>query len=227
MPNKPNKTQPLNFENWQKPGAYKLASAINESTLNPGDLLVIKQYITGYGAISGIKIVSYISSELFLEGQSKLESGFKKNPTDKNLLHWGGDTIDFLNCGLTVFPASMFKEGWLKSSEIFDIEQNSNAILTERALPEAPFTYKLKIKKNARAGQHYMAFYMTYYNGSEWKCLEEKVPFKINNKFEQYSTSLSIVAAIALIVTIFHDGLYPIYDAFTDIAKYIYALRRS
>lgn len=214
----------LNFENSQKPGSYKLASIISDGTLNPGELVVIKQYITGYGEISGIKIISYISSELFDEKLSHLESGLEKNKEGSDLIHWGGEKINFFNSGITVVPASISFGKW--TSPIFDTEDGQTSILTEKGLPEAPFTYKLKLKENATPGQHYIVFYMTYFNGSEWVCLEEKVALKVNNKFEQYSSTLSVLAATALLVTILHDGIYPIIDSLHDLSKYIEQIRR-
>lgn len=213
----------LNFKNNECPGSYKLASIISEGTLNPGELVTIKQYITGYGQISGIKIVSYISNEIFDEELSYVENGFRQSEDNPNLLHWGGTKVDFTNSGLTLIPGSLHTKNW--DSFIFDMNDGQTSILTERGLPEAPFTYKLKIKDKATSGQHYIFFYMTYFNGAEWICLEEKTPVKVNNKFEQNSTSLSIIAAIAIIVAIAHDGLFPVIDTLHEIAKHIQNIR--
>ncbi|MCK3826208.1 hypothetical protein [Pseudomonas sp. W2Aug9] len=218
---------PMNFPDAEKKGGYKLASLLKENTVNPGDTIIIEQYITGYGAYSGFKLVSYISNKVFDENKSFLYAGFIP-PSEKNnnKLQWGNEKLRFTNDGVTVLPASMRIDGWPRPESTFDMESGTNKIVTEMALLNAPFVYKLKTLKNARPGVKYMVFYLTFFNGSEWICEESKVEFKINNTFERYNTTLSILAALALFVTILHDGVAPLFDAFHEVAKLIASLKK-
>ncbi|MNR58837.1 hypothetical protein D3C85_1799340 [compost metagenome] len=79
--------------------------------------------------------------------------------------------------------------------------------------------------KGAKAGNHYIAFYMTYFNGAEWICEEERIAFKINNTFERYNTVISVLAAAALIVTILHDGITPLVETLHSLGKFIETMR--
>jgi len=219
--------KPRNFRNSDAPGDYRLATVISKTSLNPGELVNIKQYITGYGQIDGIKLVSYISSAIFDESASYMTSGFGRNKDNPSISTWGKTKLGYSNSGLTLIPGGIKAPTWELPTFIHDMENNSNSILTERALPIAPFTYNLKLKPNAPPGLHYLSFYLTYFNGANWACLESRVEIKINNKFEQYSTPLSILAALALIVTIFHDGAIPILESIHELGKYIQMTRQS
>ncbi|WP_223503779.1 hypothetical protein [Pseudomonas sp. BF-R-24] len=214
----------LNHPNSDKPGAYKLASKLKESILNPGETLNLEQYVTGYGSNSGFKIVCYISNNVFDEENSYLHTELSQQ---KNALKWGEKKIKVDNGGFSLTPSSMQNENWEKPEFIFDTKESANYIITEKSLINAPFTYKLKTHRNAKAGAHYIVFYLTYFNGSEWMCEEERVSFKINNTFERFNTLLSILAAAALIVTIAHDGIAPLFDKLHEIGKFVSLFRSS
>lgn len=219
--------KPLNFKDSEAPGDYRLATVVTENSLNPGQLVNIKQYVTGYGKITGIKIVTYISNELFDEDSSYMTSGFGASKQNPSISTWGKTRINFFNSGITLIPGGILRPDWESHAYIFDVEANSNYIITERSLPDAPITYKLKLKRNTPAGLHYMSFYLTYFNGQKWICRENKIEIKVNNKFEQYSTALSILAATALVVTISHDGLVPFFESIHDLSKYILSTRKG
>lgn len=216
---------PLNYENGHMTGAYRLVSRVSESVLNPGDTLVIDQYITGYGDNSGIKIVTFPSQELFEESESSFRSGLRQN--EQGWIQWGHESEFMQNGGLSTIPSSMKNINWDAPAAIFDISENTNFVITERALGHAPFSYRLKLKKNATPGPHYISFNMTYFNGTEWVCQEEKTNFKVNNKFEEHSALLSTLALIALMVTIFSDGLVPLIKFLHGAAKFVNILHAS
>jgi hypothetical protein len=220
----------LGYTNAHMNGAYRLASRVSQSSVNPGDPFELEQFITGYGDISGAKIVCFISSDVFDVDESKFYAGVKMTPnieTNKTLIEWGGSEYAFKDVGTSYLMPGIPIENSEERITFFDVANNTNFISTERKLENAPLDYKLKIKKNAHPGTQYIVFYLTYFNGAEWVCAEEKITFKINNKFEQYSTSLSVLAALALIVTIFHDGIYPMLDYFHDVGKYINSIRKN
>ncbi|WP_219268837.1 MULTISPECIES: hypothetical protein [Pseudomonas] len=212
----------LNFPDAEKPGAYKLASLLKESIVNAGDIVSIDQYITGYGANSGLKLVCYISNKIFDESASTLTTELSP-PSEKNnnTFQWGLKKIPVENGGFSLTPGKLQLEHWPKAEAIFDTTLGNNYILTERSLSSAPFAYKLQTLRNAKAGVYYLSFYLTYFNGNEWVCEEDKVDFRINSTFERYNTTISLLAATALIVTIFHDGVGPLFEIFHEIAKFV------
>lgn len=215
--------KPLNFPNAENPGAYRLLSRIAENTYNPGDTIKLEQFITGYGANSGFKIICYMSDNLFDETQSKLFSGLRPPTADTPMLRWGAEEIPISNGGYSFTLSSMQNELWDRPAQTFDTKDQLNYVITERNLSGAPISYSLKLKKNVRPGMHYITSYMTFFNGHEWVCQEEKIPFKINNTFERYNTVIAALAAAALVVTIIHDGAVPMIDTFHDWGKAIVA----
>jgi hypothetical protein len=195
-----------------KPGSYKIASRVRETTINPGETLKIAQYITGYGKADAFKIQAYISDEIFDESSSYAWHSLsgKLRPDNKWDFTWGAEKSP-----VTGHAFRMMMGGVVINNErrtyMFDMTPGATHILTEEESGgKAPFEYELKTKRGARPGTHYISFYITYFDGYNWVCQEEKVSFKINNKFEQYSTILSALAAIALLVTIIHDGAWPV-----------------
>lgn len=215
-----------NFANSDRPGSYRLASVLRESVLDPGGTIEIDQFITGYGECSGLKITFYPSNKLFVEEESFFEHGLQLTKDNPPKVIWGGTVATISNEGTSINPI-MKNDGCGGYSAVFDIRENSNFIFTERRSPKAPFSYRLKLKRDSTSGPHYINFYLTFYNGNEWVCQEERVNFKINNMFETHSTKLSWIAAIALLVTIAHDGLSPILDSLHEVGKWIELIHHS
>lgn len=210
-----------NFKDSERPGSYRLASTISDNTFNAGDAIRIDQYITGYGACSGIKIICYISSHIFDEPNSKLNSGLRPPTPDTPLLRWGNEEIPISNGGYSFTLSSMKNELWPEKSSVFDTKEGYNYIITERNLSGAPISYTLKLHENVKPGNHYLSFYMTYFNGAEWICEEEKIQFRVNNTFEKYNTLISALAATALLVTIIHDGVFPLLESIHDLGVFM------
>lgn len=222
--------KPRKYRNGDKPGAYQLASVIGETTINPGHTLKIKQFITGYGNINGAKIQAYISSDTFdKEASYIIHSASGKVLNDHTLeLKWGATTTPFENSEFRLMIGGISLHEGMPATSFLDADNDSSStyLISEKTLGNsAPFEYILKTKHKSNPGIHYINFYLTYYNGEQWTSSEEKIQFKINNVFEKYNRTLSLLAAIALIVTIIHDGLYPFLEVVHDLGKFIEHLR--
>lgn len=213
-----------NYSNNECSGSYRTASRLHEAVINPGDTLCISQYITGYGESDALKIQVYISNQVFDSQHSHVLNGLKlvEHEGPNALFAWGATKTPITghNFKIMVRGVNLDKPG--KSSSTFDTLPGTTYIMSEEdAGGFAPFEYVLKTQKNAKPGNHYLSFYLTYFDGEKWACQEEKASFKINNKFEQYGTHLSIMAAIALLVTIFHDGFFPLLESIHDLGKFM------
>ncbi|MFJ4130809.1 hypothetical protein [Pseudomonas cyclaminis] len=150
--------KPLSYKNHEKPGAYKLASVLRESVLNPGALIEIDQFITGYGSSSGLKITCYPSNELFVENESLFESGLGPSKDRDDTIVWGGKIGNVRNDGISIAVPSMQTPEWPESHSIFDMNLNANFVMTERRTPKPPLSYRLRLKKDATPGPHYIIF---------------------------------------------------------------------
>lgn len=208
----------------QEPGAYQLVSKARILILNPGETLFFEQFITGYGKISNAKIQSYISDDVFEQGESTVRHGGKfENDGKLNIFTgWGGQEHQVSPDG---FHASIVSHDdyntYFSDVDIEDEDKNRNRVLTEAVIGHAPFEYTLKTKKAAKPGLHHIDFYFTYYNGQSWTSGKERVEFRINSPFERYSSLLSGLAATALVVTILHDGLGPLLDTAHNVGKFV------
>lgn len=213
-------TRPRNWNNYDAPGSYALASRVSETVINAGDTLKFEQYITGYGEIKKCKIQCYISSDIFDDTVSTVTNSLAQR--DNIELFWGARRDVIGEPGYHCTCSGLRADNWEEETLFFDAGSHG-MLLSEMKVTNAPFDYSLKTRNNIKPGSHYIDFYMTYFNGEEWKTSKERVDFRVNNSFEKHSTVISLLAAAALIVTIVHDGLAPLLETIHELGKYISA----
>ncbi|WP_332861423.1 hypothetical protein [Janthinobacterium svalbardensis] len=187
---------PRGKKNADKVGAYLLASRINSTVVDPGGFFEFEQYITGYGEISSAKLQCYISGDIFEKG----DNSFLKNGMgyDGKNIWFGEEIYKFEAEGFACHIAGVVHEKWTESTPFVDSEVDGTAgIMTERKYGDAPFHYRLKIKKSVKPGDYRVDVYFTYFNGEKWQCNKETVSFKIRSFFERWSTGLSILGILA------------------------------
>ncbi|MNY04387.1 hypothetical protein D3C86_1370620 [compost metagenome] len=199
---------PRNSPNADKPGAYNLATRVGKTVINPGDALKIEQYITGYGNITQVKLVCYLSSDIFDVDHTYVEYGMKPDSTTGEI-NWGKHKSQLEDPGLTLGLVGFRKDGWAESTMILDVDGASNRVLTELKLEKAPLDYNLKTLKTISPGDHYIDFYLTYFNGEKWCVTKEKTSFKVKNFFERHAKKISWLAVIATTLSIIRFGLVP------------------
>ncbi|WP_445672424.1 hypothetical protein [Pseudomonas inefficax] len=209
-------TQPRNWENSEACGSFALASRVSEAVLNPGETLKFEQFITGYGEIKQCKIQCYISSDIFEHTASKITHGINKDPKS-GMITWGQQSHNVGGEGFHIIFNGLQAPQWNESTVFFDA--TPGMLATEIILTKAPLDYALKTKKNIKPGAHYLDFYMTYFDGYEWRITKERVDFRINNSFEKHSSLISFLAFAALIVTILHDGIGPALELIHELGK--------
>lgn len=204
---------PMRFENHDKKGSYKLVSVARQQIINPGDTIVIDQYISGYGTGSGLKVVYYPSADIFDNDKSEFSFSIKK--LDDGKFGWGGTTGKPNEHGVTMCQGPFWKFDDSPPSYFIDANEDkkNNQLLSETNIRgKSPFSYKLKTRKNTRPGNYRLNFCLTYFNGEEWETSDQICDFKINSFFERHSTLISFLAMVALLVSIIHDGAYPLYE---------------
>lgn len=216
---------PRMFPNADKPGSYQIATLTKESILNPGDNFSFEHFITGYGEISGAKMQCYFSPDVFDHAHSTVDHSINQREIGNGQaqMYWGSIQTKIDPSGFASSLRGVEVARWKQNTLFFDASEEINGVATERRygskegslrIGNAPFLYNLKTNKKIKPGDHHIDFYFTYFNGWEWICSKERVSFKINNMFERYATPLSIIATIAILLSIFKDGIYPILDKF-------------
>lgn len=213
----------------EKPGDYKIASRVYSYVINPGDTLKIDQFITGYGEIYQAKIIGYFSPDTFDTENTRIVSGLIAR-FEENGMHikWGKSEDKIRQDDSIVMNISGWQaEGWKETTSAFDLSNDSNIIATEVKLEHAPIHYKLKTNNHLKPGAYHLSFYLTYFNGDSWCCVEERIDFKVQNPFERYNGVISALAAIALVVAIAADGLIPLFKQFHEIGKFVESIRHE
>lgn len=203
--------------NGDKPGSYQLATRSGKTTINSGEILEFEQYLTGYGNIQTPKLQAYISTDAF-----ELESSYIRNSlvrTELNgefKLSWGNQKDKLSDTGFTFLMQGISHREGDESTMLFDaMPMSKNPILlSEQKLEHAPFEYTLKTKKSLSPGEHYIDFYLTFFNGERWVTSKERVNFKIRNVFERHAKKISALAIIASLSGLIRFIVAPIYNAF-------------
>jgi hypothetical protein len=70
-------------------------------------------------------------------------------------------------------------------------------IATEATYGGAPFEIILKVRDKVPSGSHNIQFFLTYYNGSEWKVDSQTVSIFVRNLVRRHETIAWSVALIA------------------------------
>lgn len=201
---------PRNAPNASKPGAYNLATRVGKTVINPGDEFKIEQYITGYGNITQVKLVCYLSSDIFDEKHTYVIYGMKFNDTTEKY-DWGRHQTHLTDPGLTIGLLGLQCEGWSEPTMILDAEPPTHRVTTEIKQVTAPLDYTLKTLKTISPGDHYIDFHLTYFNGEKWCISKEKTPFKVRNLFEKHAKKISWLAVLATSTSIIKFAIIPIY----------------
>lgn len=63
---------PLEGKNADKPGSYKQVFRVYTPIIDPGDVLKLELFISGYGITESPKLVSYPSNDIFESSSSKV-----------------------------------------------------------------------------------------------------------------------------------------------------------
>ena len=200
--------------NADKPGSYQIATRAAKTTINAGDLLEFEQYITGYGNIRTAKIQAYISTAAFDLDRSHILNSLKRTDVESGLkLSWGSRKDKVHEVGFTCLMAGISAPDDDESTMIFDASDSDEPILlSEQKIERAPFEYSLRTNKTASPGDHYIDFYLTYFNGEKWVTSKERVPFRIKNIFERHAKSISLLALATSMSGILRFALIPLYD---------------
>lgn len=172
---------------YDKPGSYELSAVLDKTDVSKGENLKVDIFITGYGIIESPKMSIYPSSSI-LNSDSKIYTSLSK--INDSLFSWGGNSITFDNLttilltgGITLFDGDDSVR-YTIFMDVFPVG-NSNLIYTETSLSnKGPVSIDLKIKENTDPGEYKIKFYLSYFNGIEWKLSQTHIEFRVNNWVE-------------------------------------------
>jgi hypothetical protein len=206
-------SRPQNAANASKPGAYELALRVARGEVAPGGSVEVEVFITGYGDLQGAKLVFFPPPYFVDAKHSKWRYDMGELPdgravfgtTEQSFIGDVGAILDLSSGGL-IAP------GWNFPSLFFDLTDNPTAaarihpIVTEFRQERAPVEFTLKIHKKVPKGSHDLRFYLTYFNGQEWKTDSKSIAVSVPNWFKRNEGltwtigALSFIAAVAGVV---------------------------
>jgi hypothetical protein len=212
-------------ENADRPGSYNLAVLLNKQSLNSGDSLKINVFFTGYGKIGLSKV--YINlSELIFDANSNFSSSLSH---ENNLFQWGGQISKTnLDHGMVINMSGGFSwhhnDTTIKYGLYLDHDSRPDniAIITEDYINNAPLTFNLKLKNDAKPGIYTMGLYYTYFNGIEWKGTTTEVEIKVNSFFEEHSDGFTILGFLIGIISII-----PVFDWIINFYRKKFASKKT
>lgn len=179
-------------------GNYELVARTSSDVLDPGEILVIELYISGYGLIESSKLTFYPSPGV-VDSDDKDSYGLYGIHYKDGIgaWVWGAQRIQLCSDGNTIgFTGGLSHPEW-KSPTIF-FDNSEIQISTEmKSGGIAPIQINLKTKREAKAGIHSIQFLFTYFNGSNWRTSSTTVQFAIHNFFQRYDKFFLILGSIA------------------------------
>lgn len=192
-------TNPRRGEHAEDTGSYELAIKALNPVLDPSEWLEIELFITGYGEITGAKIVAYPSSYLFDDHQSKIWGGF--GPSQSGRHRFGAMTMPFDTNGVTLQISG--RQGAPGASLFFDLTDGRvPQILTETKQDEAPYRFLLKTLPTIRPGKYSVDFFMTYHDGQKWRTSSKKADFQVRNFLERFAVQIGLLALAASLISL-------------------------
>jgi hypothetical protein len=200
---------PQNAKYYDKPGSYQLAVRITDAEVDPGNTTVMEVYLTGYGFIEGAKILFHPPPHFIDENWST--ASLNPNLSPQGVFTYGADSVSLSEDGTILILSGGYKEPqWSSYSQFFDVGRDYNPqqpgsiqqIASERKFEKAPLELSIKTKSNTPSGVHKLNFYLTYFNGQEWKGDSKSVQLKVPNWFERNQFLSLAIAALSLLVAI-------------------------
>ena len=199
---------PQTASNAKKPGAYELALRATNAEVAPGDQLEIQVFVTGYGYIHGAKVAFYPPPYFIDSEQSswtydlgKLENGTIGFGVTKDSFEAEAGAV------LAISPAGLLTPQWDHASLFFDVsiprpDDGVRQIATEKRSPKAPIEFTLKTHRKIPVGTHELYFYLTYFNGTEWRTDSKRINATVPNWFRRHEALTWIIGVLSFAATV-------------------------
>lgn len=179
---------------------------------NPSDIINLEIYFTGYGEIDGVKMVFYPPTN-FVEicEKSVVKIGLSGNQIDNKMKLWFGHQSEAIaDWGFIVIIYGMKRPNWKSSTmfidrDLFDMSKEQHPVkvlMTEAPLNQAPVLVSIKTKKKVRPGIHILRFFLTYFNGTEWKTANNSVDIEIPTFYKRHELMFWIIGSIITIISL-------------------------
>jgi len=204
---------PRKAQNADKPGNYELAIKVLNPIVNPGDIINLEIFFTGYGDIDGVKMAFFPPTNFVEECENSIvKTGLKgeKEINNRIKLLFGHQSESIEEWGFIVKIYGAISEKWKNSTmfidrDLFDMTKEQDpvkSLITEVPLNQAPFVVSIKTKKKVRPGIHTLRFFLTYFNGMEWKTSNDSVDIEIPTFYKRHEFMFWVIGAILALMSL-------------------------
>jgi hypothetical protein len=189
--------RPQNKPNSENPGCYDLIFLLSKADITRGDEVSISVIITGYGMLSGAKLLITPTPDLADKDGYKIEHSLGVLGDGK--AHFGAISMVTDDSGATIDLSSggLQQPGWAGPSLFFD---SGVAIATENSTYEPPVRITLRINKKVAAGDHRLAIALTYFNGYEWRIAHRTAILHVPTLYERHEGYAWLIGAFIALV---------------------------
>lgn len=226
--------------NAKENGVYRQVVNANQTKISAGDSLIINYFITGYGYIdfkSSKLYYSSSSSEIINSKKSIVKSGLYVNDS---LIIYGAYDFPFYHIGGLYLNSNVVSTSGAISATYFDDFHNAypekkylvpiKVNKSEKSyqypgplvysevmmgvgditnyLP--PVQFKLHINNDAKPGDYYLSFVLTYFNGKNWMSDRVEIQYTVMEWYERYASQiqwLALTIAFLTIITLFRPTI--------------------
>ncbi len=212
---KMNTIYPKQILSGNKTGVYKQVLNADQTTVSKGDYINIEHFISGYGLvdIKTAKIFYSTSADIIAIPGSFITHSFKStyyDDVDETHIGWGGKTEPITrSSAILVLSGTTDLEGRLATLTSFDDSHKlrppviMTEIFTGRYIEneQAPIHWKIKIKDDLKAGNYYITFVFTYFNGESWQSDKVELPIKVMAWYEKQESLIQKAAWFIFFIT--------------------------
>lgn len=188
-----------------EPGKYYPATRIDRPVVDPGEMVRVQVYISGYGRILGSKLHFAPPLNLLNSQDSRIRTDLKMENGD---FKFGARTMMLDEAGsVLALNGGISFGGQPERTNYFDAVPASADVVppisTEQVWGDHTFAdYLLAIRKDARPNTYALFLTLTYFNGAEWQIAQHTFSITVRNFYQRRETAIAAVAVAAAAATV-------------------------
>lgn len=209
-------------KNAKEQGAYSLIIDSNRPLAYPGEVIVLRLFVSGYGAISNPKIHILLPEGLCDEERSYLYHGLE--PIQEGRLSKFGAKREKLLQNGTYFLNGIKHDGWDESTWMIDVANDVETppILTETSQDRSFMELEIKIRQHSlwkymnvpvdqlnqmlkirlRPGRHPIQFVFTFFDSKQWHAEKVIYDLVLPNWYQRHPLGTWFASIILALVAV-------------------------
>ena len=194
---------PMSGEFADRLGAFTLVPLVTRGEIDPGDVVEIEAFITGYGRIDAAKVTCYPSPQSVDVSQSTLDFGLKKHG-DKFVWGQGPERLPQTVSQLCFVVEFRKKVGLIRRSSLTQPrrDRHEESPRNRKPMVKSPLRFILRTPKTVSAGVHSLEIVLTYFNGETSCARAATAQFSVRSFFQRHEAAVWGIGLTATLFTI-------------------------